>query len=40
MKLFEAWNKLDPVSSEECRISRLKAKFQGSRNKFVEDFCK
>ena len=40
MKLFEAWNKIDPVSEDECRISRLKAKLQGSRNKFVEDFCK
>lgn len=34
-KLFEAWNKLDPVDEEEKRINCLKAKKQGNENRFV-----
>ena len=37
-KLFEKWNKLDPVSKEECeRVKKVKA-IQGNDNKFVK--CK
>ena len=38
-KLYEAWNKLDPVDDEEKRINCLKAKYQGNANKFIS-LCK
>ena len=38
-KLYEAWDKLDPVDDEERRINCLKAKYQGNANKFVGE-CK
>lgn len=38
-KLYEAWNKLDPVDDEEKRINCLKAKYQGNANKFIGE-CK
>ena len=38
-KLFEAWNKLDPVDEEEIALSCLKAKYQGNVNPYVSD-CK
>lgn len=34
-KLFEAWNKVDPVDEEEKRINCLNAKRQGNEIKFV-----
>lgn len=36
-KLFEAWNKLDPISEQEKKINCLKAKYQGHANPFVGD---
>ena len=39
-KLYQSWNLLDPVSSEECILSRKKSLLQGSQNHFVEKFCK
>jgi deoxyribonuclease-1 len=39
-KLYKLWNILDPVSSQECIISKKKSLLQGSKNHFVEDFCK
>ena len=39
-KLYETWNKLDPVSIKECDLSRLKGKYQGDINLFVEKKCK
>lgn len=39
-KLFEAWDKMYPVTKEECeRDSRIEKK-QGNRNPFVEKACK
>ena len=39
-KLFEAWDKMYPVTKEECeRDSRIEKK-QGNRNPFVEKSCK
>jgi deoxyribonuclease-1 len=38
-KLYDAWNKLDPIDSEEKRINCLKAKYQGNVNKFIGE-CK
>lgn len=34
-KLYESWNKLDPVDESEKRINCLKAKFMGNYNKFI-----
>lgn len=39
-KLFEAWNKIDPVDEDECYYSKLKAKLQGDENEFVMQSCK
>lgn len=38
-KLFEAWDKIDPVSQEECTLHQKKALIQGSVNKFVQRGC-
>lgn len=39
-KLFEAWDKMYPVTKEECeRDSRIEKK-QGNRNPFVEKSCR
>ena len=38
-KLFDAWNKMDPVDDKERRINCLKAKYQGHSNPFVGE-CK
>ena len=34
-KLYDAWNKLDPPSSEEKRINCVKFSYQGNYNKFI-----
>ena len=39
-KLFEAWDKQDPVDANECRINSLKAKYQGHENSFVMKHCR
>lgn len=39
-KLFQAWNKLDPVSISECELSQKKSLVQGEHNPFVFDECK
>lgn len=39
-KLFEAWNRQDPVDQWECLREKRIAKIQGNRNFFVADLCK
>lgn len=39
-KLFEAWDKMYPVTKEECERDRRIEKKQGNRNPFVEKACK
>lgn len=38
-KLFEAWDKLDPVDKNECELALAIKKIQGNSNTFVEDKC-
>jgi deoxyribonuclease I len=38
-KLFEAWNKLDPVDQWECERARLIEKQQGNENPYVKVRC-
>lgn len=38
-KLFASWDKLDPVSFEECELHKLKAENQGNSNPFVAKEC-
>ncbi len=38
-KLFAAWDKLDPVDEEECRLQLKKAKLQKDSNQFVQREC-
>ena len=38
--LFDAWDKLDPVSPEECKRHALIKQYQGNGNPFVEAGCK
>ena len=38
-KLFEAWNKSDPVDLWECERARLIEKVQGNENHFVKEQC-
>lgn len=38
-RLFEAWNKQDPVSVEECLRDKIIAKAYGEHNEFVKPFC-
>jgi deoxyribonuclease-1 len=40
VKLFEAWNKMDPVDKWECERARLIEKIQGNRNEIVAKACK
>ncbi|WP_417911087.1 endonuclease [Candidatus Electronema sp. PJ] len=40
IKLFEAWNKLDPVDKWECKRARLIEKLQGNKNMILEKACK
>jgi deoxyribonuclease-1 len=37
--IMVAWDKLDPVDENECKITRLKARVQGWTNPFVERLC-
>ena len=39
LKLFSAWNKIDPVDQAECRRERRIAKAQGNSNPFVRALC-
>jgi deoxyribonuclease I len=39
-KLFEAWNKLDPVDQWECERARLIEKVQRNENPFIKKGCK
>jgi deoxyribonuclease-1 len=38
-KLFDAWDRQDPVDAWECERERRVAKIQGNQNWFVADFC-
>ena len=38
-QLYDAWNKLDPVSPQECKIHALKAKEMKKENPFVAERC-
>lgn len=38
-KLFEAWNKMFPVTDWECKRARAIASIQGNVNEFVESAC-
>jgi deoxyribonuclease-1 len=38
-KLFNAWNKTDPVDTKECLIHTKKARIQGNVNPFVAKYC-
>lgn len=38
-KLYEAWDKLDPVDNTECEIAGKIKAIQGNANPFVEDKC-
>ncbi|MCP5499782.1 MAG: endonuclease [Leptospiraceae bacterium] len=39
-KLFEAWNRMDPVDKWECERARLIKEIQGNENSIVEEACK
>jgi deoxyribonuclease-1 len=39
-RLIDFWNKMDPVSSEECKRVRKIQEIQGNENPFVQKFCK
>lgn len=38
-KLFEVWDKKDPVDDYECTVHERKSKIQGEENPFVADKC-
>lgn len=38
-KLYEAWDKLDPVDAKECHLNKIKAVYQGEGNQFVSRHC-
>ena len=40
VKLFEAWNRMDPVDKWECERARLIEKIQGNRNEIVAQACR
>lgn len=40
IKLFEAWNKMDPVDKWECERARLIEKIQGNKNTILDQACK
>jgi len=40
IKLFEAWNKMDPVDKWECERARLIEKIQGNKNMILVKACK
>ena len=39
IKLFEAWNKMDPVDTWECKRARLVEQVQGNTNTILEKAC-
>ena len=39
VKLFEAWNKMNPVNAWECERNRLLEKLQGNVNQIVAAAC-
>ena len=39
VKLFEAWNKMDPVDKWECERARLIEQIQGNKNMIVAQAC-
>jgi len=39
VKLFEAWNRMDPVDRQECERARLIEKIQGNRNMIMVKTC-
>ena len=38
-RLFQVWDKQDPVSEYECLIHERKARIQGEKNQYVADKC-
>ena len=38
-KLYQAWDKLDPVDTQECSIHNKKAALQGNENPFISTPC-
>lgn len=38
-KLIEYWNKMDPVSKDECQRARKILEIQGNENPFVQKYC-
>jgi len=40
LKLFNAWNKIDPVDKAECARDNRIAKVQGNANPFVSQHCR
>lgn len=38
-KLFQAWDKLDKVSEKECKLNKLKTKYQKDDNPFISKHC-
>lgn len=38
-KLMEIWDKMDPVTLEECQINKKKKRIQGNDNPFVSQRC-
>lgn len=39
-RLFSTWDKLDPVSTEECKRHELLKQVQGNTNPYIENKCK
>jgi deoxyribonuclease-1 len=39
IKLFKAWNKIDPVDNDECKLNYKKSLYQGHLNQFVMNYC-
>jgi deoxyribonuclease-1 len=39
MKLFNAWDRMDPVNAAECQIHKKKSKVQKVENPFVAKHC-
>lgn len=39
-EMFEMWNKLDPVSKDECNMGKKIARAQKNTNPFIENECK
>jgi len=39
-KIFEAWEKIDPVDKKECEIYKLKKKIQNNKMFILEEACK